>query len=36
MNATQMREWIKFRLDGKELVNLAAKCDKEIDSFHKE
>ena len=31
MNAIQMNEWIKFRLDGKELANLAAKCTYEID-----
>ncbi|MCK5387998.1 MAG: GNAT family N-acetyltransferase [Candidatus Izimaplasma sp.] len=35
MKATQMREWIKFRLDGKELDELAGKCDKEIDAYHK-
>ncbi len=35
MKATQMREFIKFRLDGKELDDLAARCDKEIDVFKK-
>ena len=35
MKATQMREWIKFRLDGKELDKLAAKCNHEIDILKK-
>ena len=35
MKATQMREWIKFRLDGTELTDLAAKCDKDIDIYKK-
>ena len=35
MKATQLREWIKFRLDGKELNNLAAKCTHEIDVLKK-
>ena len=35
MKATQMREWIKFRLDGKELKNLASKCEMEIDTYTK-
>jgi len=33
MKATQMREWIKFRLDGKELNDLASRCEKEIDVY---
>ena len=35
MKAMQMREWIKFRLDGKELDELAAKCTHEIDIYTK-
>lgn len=35
MKATPMKEWIKFRLDGKELTDLAAKCEKEIEIYHK-
>ena len=34
MKATKMREWIKFRLDGKELDDLASKCEKEIDVYN--
>ena len=30
MNATPLKEWIKFRLDGEELVALAEKYEKEI------
>ncbi len=30
LNATPMKEWIKFRLDGKELITLANKYEKEI------
>ena len=30
MNATSLKEWIKFRLDGKELVELAEKYKKDI------
>ena len=35
MNATKMTEWIRFRLDGEELNDLASKCDKEIDVYYK-
>ena len=35
LEATKMKEWIKFRLDGKELEKLANKCDKEIEVYKK-
>ena len=35
MKATKMREFIKFRLDGKELDELASKCTHEIDILKK-